>query len=130
MQYQQVLANFLEIPVFIQIMNGPGESELYQKSNEYVAHSSHQNLIRQFLFLDKPSSLFLYRFQNLATLISQRSLIEENLSDKLEQIMPGNLLPIAKRERIQNFTLILNIEGVNPNMPTSPTVKYIFPEFK
>eukprot|EP00347_Sterkiella_histriomuscorum_P001513 403371743 len=130
MQYQQVLANYLEIPLFIQIMNGPGEGEFYQKSHEYVAHSTHFNLIRQFIFQDKPESQFYYRLQNFMTLVAQRSIIEYNLEDKIHDIIPVNYHNQIDIQRYQNITLILNIDGVNPNIPTSPTVRYIFPQFK
>ncbi|CDW80342.1 antennal-enriched udp-glycosyltransferase [Stylonychia lemnae] len=130
MQYQQVLANYLEIPIFIQVMNGPGEAEFYQKSGEYVAHSSQENLMRQVLFDQQPKSQFYLRVQNFMTLLAHRSLFEHYLKQKIKEILPIEYHSDALNRRVQNLSLILNIEGINPPIPSQPTIKYIFPKYK
>ena len=73
MQYQQMLANYLEIPIFIQLMNGPAEGDLFFKSCEPPFHSTNYNLQREFMFKTQPESWFYFRLQNFVTILMQKS---------------------------------------------------------
>ncbi|CDW84254.1 antennal-enriched udp-glycosyltransferase [Stylonychia lemnae] len=131
MLYQQLIVNYLEIPIAVQLMNGAIEQDLAVKSAEPFIHSSHFNLVRYLVFkYQRHLGQFAERSTVLATTMLQHTIKLWILVYQLYETLPENLQPIITPNRYQNLTLILNVEGNNPPMSISPDVKYIFPKFK
>eukprot|EP00347_Sterkiella_histriomuscorum_P014844 403359310 len=140
MMYQQMLVNFLEIPNFLHIMNGPAEVDLYQKLREPLSHSTEYNLMRQFHFGMEPEDQVQRRGENFLTQLLQKSWLDWwsrqvfSKHVKEEPFSSGSKIneqiDYIFKTRLQNLTLVLQYEGVNPPSPMTPTVNYIVPKYK
>lgn len=60
----------------------------------------------------------------------QKSLLTWRLNQVFANNLPLEQHGFIEKKRYQNITLVLSIEGVNPPIATSPSVKYVFPKFK
>lgn len=49
---------------------------------------------------------------------------------KSQEVLPEDLKYLMTINRYQNLTLVLNVDGNNPPIATSPNVKFVFPKFK
>lgn len=74
-----MLVNYLEIPIYVQLMNGPADADLFFKSCEPTFYSPQYNLQRQFVFRDQPEEFFLYRMQNFLTVFLQKTWLKWRL---------------------------------------------------
>eukprot|EP00347_Sterkiella_histriomuscorum_P019304 403342163 len=130
MQYQQMLVNFLEIPIFLHIMNGPAEGDLYQKLGEPLLHSSQLNLQRQLLFKNMPQDFSYVRLQHFLTQFIQKTYLIWRVKWKAYTHMLPEEQHFVQQTRYQNLTLILGYEGINPAIPMTPGVKFVPPKYK
>ncbi|CDW86117.1 antennal-enriched udp-glycosyltransferase [Stylonychia lemnae] len=130
----QLIANTLQIPLYIRIITGNLDSSLQVMMNQHTSHSSQLHLAKTTIFgMEKHENLHSFTtnfFTRLRNRLSEHVFCGFGsyfIHQKLYQMIPDNMLEEAKTLRTPDMILYTGYEGLYPPIALSPNSKIISP---
>ncbi|CDW78088.1 antennal-enriched udp-glycosyltransferase [Stylonychia lemnae] len=134
---QQFVANFLEIPMLVKVIERVVEPIIIQEIGGNPSHSSQLSTLRNTLFgiqryetLEDKQLSFFFRFFNFVSFFLHKAYLYPSIQYDLASIIPDEYVEQATTQRYANMTIFTGIEGLIPPIAVPPSLKFIYPRYK
>ena len=135
---QQFIANFLETPLVVKVIERVVEPIIIQEIGGNPSHSSQLSTLRNQLFgiqrgfetLEDKQLSFTFRFFNFISYVLHKAYIYPSLQHDLAGVIPDEYSEIATTHRFPNMSIFTGIEGINPPIAVPPALKFVYPKYK
>eukprot|EP00347_Sterkiella_histriomuscorum_P010395 403376465 len=134
---QQFLANYLETPLVVKMIERVVEPIIIQDIGGNPSHSSQLSTLRNQLFgiqtyetLEDKQLSFSFRFLNFVSFFLHKAYLMPTLRYDLAQVIPDDFVELATTHRFPNMSLFTGVEGLNPPIAVPPALKYVYPRYK